>query len=73
VTDEDRERLLQLYVDFYFGKDQDNPPMTLRMDRVERKTADILSAISQLKWICIATAVTVAGAFIGNVIWSHWK
>jgi hypothetical protein len=55
------EKIEKLYVDMYVGEGTGNPPVTLRLDRVERAIERFGSNSSKIVWLLFGTLVTVAG------------
>jgi hypothetical protein len=58
-------RAIKTYQDMYEGENSENPPMTVRMDRVERAIA----TMNKLTWTVIGLAVIV----LGDIISQHVK
>lgn len=62
------ERLNQLYEDMYIGRDADNPPVTLRLDRLEGWMQRVRENSSRGFWLLVATFLTVLGNLILNYL-----
>jgi hypothetical protein len=65
------EKVEKMYVDLYIGDGADNPPVTIRLDRLERWAKDIRA----MRAMMMATMLTVLGAivvaFVGHA--AGWK
>lgn len=72
-TEEHCETLEKLEVDMYFGKDKDNPPMTIRMDRVERLIEQIVGIVSRLSWAIVVMLLSVIGDIVVRIAGVHIK
>lgn len=57
------ERIRDLEIDMWIGKDSDNPPITTRLDRLEIS----MRVLRQLSWVIVAGIV----AAIGDIINTH--
>lgn len=52
-----------MYEDMYLGRDKENPPITVRLTRLEDFMEKIEKSIARLFWIVVAAVVT----FIADV------
>lgn len=55
----------KIFEDMYYGNGNENPSVTMRLDRIER----VLSEFRQWKWIIIAATV----AMIADIISNHFR
>jgi hypothetical protein len=62
---EERRQLAKVYCDMYEGDGKENPPVTTRLDRVERTIA----SVNRLTWSLIGLAL----AEIANIVSQHLK
>lgn len=65
------EKLCKLYEDMYLGRGKNDPPVTLRLDRLENSVAEMIRDAEKIKWILIATIASIIGDIISNHI--HFK
>lgn len=63
-TEEDAEKLEKLHLDMYFGKDKDNPSVTIRLDRLERFLEQISAIVGRLLLGVVGTMLAVAGEIV---------
>ena len=65
ITAEERRQLAKVYCDMYEGDGKSNPPVTTRLDRIERTIA----SVNRLTWSLIGLAL----AEIANIVSQHLK
>lgn len=56
------DKVEKLYEDMYIGKDADNPPVTMRLDRLEKLASDWKT----LKWTLVGAIITMLADIISN-------
>lgn len=56
------DRVDRVVVDMYYGRDKDNPPVTVRLDRLEQVVTDIKA----LKWAVIVAVITMVADIVGT-------
>jgi hypothetical protein len=62
--DEHHKRINKVEVDVYFGDGKENPPIVVRLDRVEKATA----SIDKLFWAVVIGII----AAIGDIVSHHF-
>lgn len=69
------DRLNKLYTDMYYGEGKDNPPMTVRVDRLEKSVEEMVSNSKSTRLMMVGTMLTVVGgiviAFLTHIL--GWK
>ncbi len=61
------ERVEKLYKDVYLGEGKNDPPITLRLDRVETAIESMTKNSDQLRWAIYSAIILM----IANIIASH--
>jgi hypothetical protein len=61
------ERVEKLYTDVYLGEGKNDPPITLRLDRVETAIESMTKNSDQLRWAIYSAIILM----IANIIASH--
>jgi len=59
------DRLDKLEEDMYFGRGKENPPVTVRLDRLE----EVMSTLKTVKWLLVASIISA----VFNIASSHFK
>lgn len=61
------ERVEKLYKDVYLGEGKNDPPITLRLDRVETAIESMTKNSDQMRWAIYSAIILM----IANIIASH--
>jgi hypothetical protein len=56
----------KMEIDMYFGRGKEDPPVTLRLDRLETAVEKFVKNTDTLKWLLIAALFTMLGDIISN-------
>lgn len=57
-------RVDKIYTDMYLGEGRDNPSMTIRVDRLEKCTEEMVANSRSTRTMMIGTMITVLGSVI---------